>query len=327
MTLVTVFREKYARSYPQLDADKPLRPIDKGHVLDLGQALDRPYSTDAHFSSYRSPNGHRLNHESLKQGTPIDLEAIVFDVDGAGHAATPQWRKEERAKVVALAAVHPEPYFYETRGGYRLVYRQQAPTVLETAADAAEWSRIYAIAVAHLEQRFSIVADPACSDWQRLYRLPRATRDPGGLPENHPYWGDHNKIGTLFLEASRADVTKAQKAAPNSFRKPREFAAYGGNGDGLMFWLLKLGGDIVGEAPRGGWICRCPNRRQHTSVTCGSDSTVVYRPKPGEEIGVVVCKHAHCVKLKTSDWLRLFTEAERDAARQAAGITFKERAA
>ena len=74
------------------------------------------------------------------------------------------------------AAAHPNPYYYETRGGGRIVYVQAEPTVLRSQADAIAWRQEYAIAVAHLARVFGIVADPACSDWQRHYRLPRATR-------------------------------------------------------------------------------------------------------------------------------------------------------
>jgi hypothetical protein len=314
VTDVTVLRDKYVRGWPRHEQG------DRAYVVDLGTALDRDYKSDAHFASYRTHNGRRLTRECLDQDVPVELTAIVFDVDGAGHAATPEWRKGEREKVVALSAAHPGVYYYETRGGYRLVYRQAEPTILRTQADALEWSKIYAVAVAHLEHRYGIIADPACNDWQRLYRLPRATRDPGGRPENHPFWGNASEIGTLMIEASWADVTKAERAAPKAFRAPRDLPTYAGGGDGLLFWALRLRGEVIGPAPRGGWICRCPNRRQHTACTDGSDSTVVYPAAGGSEIGALHCKHAHCINLTLRDWLRLFSDAELDAAREAAGI-------
>lgn len=320
MSLVTIFRNKYARSWPQLEADKPLRSVDRGRVVELGHALDQDYAGDAHFAPYRSPNGQRLNYQALAQGTPIELHAIVFDVDGPGHAATPAWRRELREKVVSLAAAHPDPFYYETRGGGRVVYGQAEPTILETEADALEWSRVYTIAVAHLEQRFGIVADPACCDWQRLYRLPRATRDRGGSPENHPYWGNVDKIGNLTIQASWADVAKATKTNERVFRQPRTLPNFAGSGDGLLFWLLKLRGEIIGTESRGGWICRCPNRNQHTSCTDGTSSTICYPPRAIGELGVIVCKHGHCVGHTLRQWLAYFSDSEIEAAREAAGI-------
>jgi hypothetical protein len=318
LSFVTVFGSKYAKGWPRHEQGE------RGYVLELGQALDREYSTDAHFAAYRTYNGRRLTRECLDQSVAVELTCIVFDVDGANHAATPEWRRVEREKCVALNAAHPGLYMYETRGGYRLVYRQAEPTVLRAQADALEWSKVYAVAIAHLADRYGIDADPACCDWQRLYRLPRATRDAGGIPENLPYSGDHRAIGTLLIEASWADVAKAKKEAARAFREPRDLPAFAGGGDGLLFWALKLRGDVIGAAPRGGWICRCPNRRQHTSNTDGSDSTVVYPASDGQ-VGWLCCKHGHCCNLTLRDWLRMFSDAELERARELAGI--KERAA
>lgn len=324
MSTVTVFRDKFARGWPRHEQGE------RGYVLDLGQALDREYSTDAHFAAYCTPNGRRLVREAIDQGVAIELTCIVFDVDcaethGTAEPVPVRWRHELREKVIAMAAAHAAPFFYETRGGARIVYRQTEPTILRSQADALEWSKIYAVAVAHIEDRFGIVADPACCDWQRLYRLPRATRDVGGRPENHPFWGDHTAIGTLLIEASWGDVAKAKKEAARTFREPRDVPSYTGTGDGLLFWALKQRGDVIGKAVRGGWICRCPNRQQHTTNTDGSDSTVVYPASDGQ-LGWLCCKHGHCCNLTIRDWLRMFSDAEIDAARQVAGIP-KERAA
>lgn len=319
MSLVTVFRDKYARSWPRFPQGAP------GYVRRIGQVLEREYSTDAHFAAYTSPNGRRLCREALDEGVAVELNAIVFDIDcpethGTAAPVPVRWRIALREKVIALFAAHPGGYFYETRGGARVVYRQPEPTVIETQADALEWSQIYTVAVAHLAERFDIVADPACCDWQRLYRCPRATRDGGGSPENHPDSGDPHAIGTLCIEASWADVAKAQKQNERAFTRPREnLPTFAGGGDGLLFWALKLRGEVIGQAPRGGWICRCPNRRQHTSNTDGTDSSVVY-PAANGEVGFICCKHAHCVGLTLRDWLACFSQSELEAARAAAGI-------
>jgi hypothetical protein len=194
------------------------------------------------------------------------------------------------------------------------------PTILRSQADAQQWSRGYAVAIAHIENRFGIVADPACNDWQRLYRLPRATREAGAGCENHPTSGNASDIGTLVIQASSADVEMAQKRAARAFRPPKADApAFFATGDGLLFWALKLRGEVIGQAPRGGWVCRCPNRRQHSSNTDGSDSTVVYPASQGE-VGFICCKHGHCVGLTLRDWLACFSDAELNAAREAAGI-------
>ncbi|MGC4088333.1 MAG: hypothetical protein QM756_10620 [Polyangiaceae bacterium] len=216
MTAVTVLRHKFVRGWPRQAAGEGCM------VLDLGEALSREYSEDAHFAAYYSPNGRRLTREAIDELGRVELTCIVFDVDGPDHAADERWRRETRDKVQALAAEHPGLFYYETRGGARIVYRQEEPTVLRSQADANEWSRAYAIAIAHLERRFGIAADPACNDWQRLYRLPHATRDEGKSPENWPIWGNPRSIGTLLLDAEPADVRRAQATSRASFNSSHE---------------------------------------------------------------------------------------------------------
>jgi hypothetical protein len=312
--VVTVFKDKYARGWPR-HADGQ-----RGYLLPLGAALDRSYTSDAHFVAYRTPNGRRLVREALDQGVSVALTCIPFDLDcpethGTSEPPPIGWRQAVRDAVRRLATEHPDPYYYETRGGARIVYRQTEPTIIKTQADAREWSQVYAVAVAYLERRFGLHADPSCCDWQRHYRLPRATRDVGGQPENHPVWGDVNKIGTLVINATPSDVIRAKRTVRRVFRPLREFA---GNGDGLLFHALKLRGDIVGTSARGGWICLCPNRAEHTANTDGTDSTVVY--PASSDVGAINCKHGHCDGFLVTDWLRFFTDAELDAARTAAGI-------
>jgi hypothetical protein len=312
--VITVMRDKYVRSWPQHEHG------DRAFAMELGHALERDYSSDAHFAAYHSPNGRRLSCKAIDELGAIGLGVIVFDVDGPNHQATEEWRRELRVKVQALAVKHPAPYYYETRGGARIVYRQSEPTVLRAPADAKAWSREYAVACAYLQRAFAIEADSACSDWQRLDRLPHATRD-GGRPENLPLLGDAGAIGTLVIDATAADVALAEARAKRTFReRARRAEPRVTLGHGLFFYLLHARGDVDGDAaPRGGWIVRCPNQAQHTVNTDWTTSTVLYPPDDGD-LGYVECKHAHCRELTTKEWLRLFSDPEIDAARRAAGL-------
>jgi hypothetical protein len=128
--LVTVFDDKFVRSAPALDPEKPWRERDRGRVLCLRDALAADYPTDAHFTAYASPNDCRLNSESLPEfaargGIPITCG--VFDSDGPTHGtgepAPEWWRKEQREKMVALAQEFPGVYYYETKGGIRFLWR------------------------------------------------------------------------------------------------------------------------------------------------------------------------------------------------------------
>jgi hypothetical protein len=313
--VITVMRNRYVPGWPRNPDGERV------YALDLGAALEREYRTDSHFAAYHTPNARRLTREAIDALGAIELTVIVFDVDGPGHAASEQWRSELRAKVQALAAVHPSPYYYETRGGARIVYQQREPTLLRVQDDAVEWSRVYAVAVAYLERRFGIISDPACHDWQRLFRLPHATRDSGSRPENWPTWGDPHSIGALVIDAEQADVERAQRAS-KAFRErsARPFEPSAASGEGLLFWLLRARGAIGRDAPRGGWIVLCPNRAQHSTDTDGADATVLFPPGPGEQIGMIHCLHAHCSQFTARQWLALFPESEMRAARAAAGI-------
>jgi hypothetical protein len=320
VTRVTVLPDAFRRSWPPREG-KPLRPHDRAYVLDLGAALERSYEADAHFAVYSTPNRHRLNYRALEQGVTVELAALVFDLDGPNHVATPEWRTETRQKICALFEAEGAGFYYETRGGARVVYRQEEPTVIATQEDGKEWRRNYAVLVANLARRFGLAADPACSDWQRLFRLPRATRDEGGSPENHPCFGDPQHIANLFVQATEEDVAAAKRKSRTPHEKQtRTWTMSTTTGDGLLYALLRARGDVGEEVEHGKWIVRCPNRSRHTTNTDGTSSTVLYEPRNGA-IGMLDCKHAHCCNLSLREVLNFFSDAEIGAVWRAAVLS------
>jgi hypothetical protein len=318
MTLVTVFADKYVRSLPALDEEKPVRQCDRGEVVDVADALERNYMRDAHFATYASPNSHRLNFKSLANGTAIELTCIVFDVDGPGHAemlVTDPWRRELRNRMECLAAKHPQPFYYETAGGARIVYRQPTPTILRTREDAVEWSRDYVLVVAYLKRQFGIKADPACADWQRLYRLPRATRK--GVLQNWPTLGEPTDIGSFVADVSLADV-ETVAVEQRKHLSPRKTLSFNGTGRGVLFHALQKRGDIAGAHSSGAVLIRCPNESEHTTGQTGDGSTLLYPPDDAHNVGAIFCLHGHCSGLMVRDWLKKFSHQELEAAREAA---------
>jgi hypothetical protein len=328
MTAVTIFRDKFAHAWPTHEHGAP------GYVFDLGRTLARTYTTDAHFTAYQTSNGRRLSREALDHGVAVELGAFVFDVDCDATHGTPErppeaWRRELRNKVSALAELHPGPYFYETRGGGRIVYAQPTPTPIRTHDDAKQWSRNYAVAVAYLARVAGIIADGACSDWQRFFRAPHATRERGGKPENWSVFGDPKRIGNLVIEPSHADLETAKRTS-TLFReqRAREPSPLGVGGDGLFYHALRMRGHVGESAARGGWICVCPNSSAHSTNTDWTRSTIVVPPDPGHEIGLILCKHAHCwERFSVQQWLRMFSDSELEIARLAAGIKPRQRRA
>lgn len=319
---VSVMRTKYAKSWPRHAHG------DAAYVLPLGVALTRTYRSDAHFAQYRSPNGRRLAAEALEQGVGVNLEVIAFDVDcpethGSSKPAPEQWRHCMRDKMRALSRTHPHPYYYETRGGARIVYRQEEPTLLRTRDDGREWARTYAVALAYLARCFGIHADPACADWQRLYRLPHATREQNEGPENWSVLGDAACIGALTINATQEDVDRAMRAS-KAFRVPRIAnlaPCTQQDGYGLLYHALRARGAVFDRRPDGAFVVRCPRELQHTSGRTGDGSTLLYLPAPGEQVGAIHCLHGHCAGVDVRGWLREFSTDELEAARQAAGIT------
>lgn len=327
MTLVSVMRDRYVKGWPQhVDGEFIYR-------LELGEALERAYTTDAHLVAYPTPNRRRLKREALDHGVSVELSAIFFDFDcaathGTKEPAPESWRRELRDKVCRLFEAHGAGYYYETRGGARVVYQQDEPTVISSHEDALEWSRGYVVLVANLKRRFGLDADPSCKDWQRLFRAPHATRTPGGRPENWPTFGDPSRIADLFIEASAEDVAEATRTS-REFRtdRTRNLNAPGAVDEGLLPWLLQLRDELGDNAPRGGRIALCPNRSQHTVKTDGTDATVCYPARDGGELGSIHCLHAHCQQFTPKDWLEFFSDAEKDLARERAGIAPRKRAA
>lgn len=320
MTLVTVMRDRYVPGWPAHEDGE------SAYAFNLAEALGRDYSTDAHLTAYRTPNGRRLTRDAIERGVAIELTCVLFDLDGPDHRATPEWRRETRERVQALEAAHPGVYFYETRGGARLVYRQAEPTIIRSHEDARAWRQTIAVAIAYFERRFGLVADQGCSDWQRLYRLPRATRERGGAPENLPTWGNPSAIGSLEINATAADVAVARQRS-KAFREPRPRKVESTatcDGFGLLYWALKLRGDVLADHSSGAFVVRCPRESDHTTGTTGDGSTLLYLPsRGGDELGFIHCLHSHCSDLSPKEWLREFSKSERDAARERAGIKRK----
>ncbi len=137
----------------------------------LARALTVAWPTDAHFQACSSPAlPHRLTGACLGK-FPIRIVAFVVDIDSA-------W---DPAKVFHLDAAHPGGAYYQTRGGWRVVFREDFPIANES--DAKLWSEQYILRLGYLARAFGIVADPKCRDWTRIFRLPFVVRD--GVPQQY----------------------------------------------------------------------------------------------------------------------------------------------
>lgn len=280
---------------------------DKGgrvEYVPIGVALSRRYSTDAHTAAWSVPEvARRLDKgapEKVEHG--IKMMVMFADVDGHGVPDLEAWRMAERVKVDALRADHPGVIEYDSRGGYRLVARLATPIFIRDASDAAAWRCIYLSWVRYLDRRYGIKADPACKDWQRLYRLPHATRDEGGKPEDLPIRGSLDAIGEWHPELTAADLAveeeKTTTAAATEDSRGRLWDAFARRG-----WLGE-------QVEPGKWKARCPWMPMHTSGALFDGSTVVYEASAGRDLGWFHCSHAHCDGRPIEEVIAVFTDEE-----------------
>jgi hypothetical protein len=319
VTVASVMPDRRSRGWPRHEQGESV------YVRELGHILARTYRTDGHFVQYATPNGRRLTMDALDH-LEVEIGCIAFDIDcsavhGSPEPAPETWRVELIEQVRALAAVHGEPFLYMTRGGGRIVCRLPSPVWLRANEDAKRWAQDYAITVAYLDRCFGLQCDAACADWTRLFRCPRATREPGGGPERWPTYGDPYRIASLQIDASSEDMATARDRS-KAFAAARvlDFTPCSADGYGLLYHALRARGSLRHARGSNAFVIRCPNEAQHSVGSTADGSTLLYLPARGEELGMVHCKHAHCSGLRVRDWLRLFSETELDVARQAAGI-------
>lgn len=152
-------------------------------VLPLGEALETAWSTDAHCVSYCVEGEDawpRLNKPVLKdiiqQGRRVLCSILIFDYDNEDHGPWTQGSLEAfLAKLEELATsgfslATSWAALYTTRGGARLVYQ------LEEPISAPEAEARHRGVVSEFKKR-GIFLDQSCSDWTRLFRLPKVLRD------------------------------------------------------------------------------------------------------------------------------------------------------
>lgn len=201
--------DRFARAWPKPDAPA-------AQYLPIESAFGTTWSWDAHFAAYSRPDvPYRLDSHS-PGADDVQMVLAAFDVDAPAKAATPEWYGQELPKVQAVAAAHPGVWVYPTRGGYRLVWRLAAPQ------PTRGWWRYVKAWLGYLETSFGIAADPKCTDWTRLYRLPLVMRDGRQTTGAAVQYGAGTWAPPVVVAAEppRAAVTAAPRAP-----RPAAYAA------------------------------------------------------------------------------------------------------
>ena len=163
--------------------------------IDLDEALERQWDTDAHFVTYVADDGAgeemyaRINKGAFLQqleqaGGRVVVRALVFDHDLPRDAENEkqEWSAESLESFLgdlneALGNSNLEPTaWYSTLHGSRFVYELTEP-VAPLDAEAMMLG-----IMAEFKQR-GIELDDACKDWTRMFRLPNVEREGHGRYE------------------------------------------------------------------------------------------------------------------------------------------------
>jgi hypothetical protein len=252
------------RAWPKYADAKPVS------CLPLRVALTRPFTTDAHFAAYAMPShpyqlsSGAVGHPELPDGVCMVL--AVFDVDGHEQADIEGWWSAECAKVTALRGQHPNLFAYRTRAGYRAVDQLPEPIMLCTNADVEGWRQRYLTWVAYLDRCFAILADPACKDWTRIFRLPHATREPASPPQNYEVIGDARHLGIWAPEITSSDTEQAVSCGkrPSAHAPRLRVSDSASAGEGLFYHAFAGRGWIGSAIEANKWAVACPWEDTHT---------------------------------------------------------------
>ena len=175
----------------------------------LEEALSTAYPFDAHLTMYRvvgqgtCPRINKTGYQYLAdEGYAVVAEHVFVDVDNPNHA--PWSGPEEIAETLRKVRATPlgkNAGFYATRHGYRLFWRLREPL------DVRYYESLSVQLIERLLQD-GIIADDACTDWTRLFRLPHATPEGDRQPIDLPFDFAH---GILAFEPAALTESRMPK--------------------------------------------------------------------------------------------------------------------
>lgn len=304
MTSIAVIRDQKVIGFDGPSADwragagvnQQGRPVRASlEVRELRAALEATHRTDAHFTCYllmrdgapleRMPRLRKMPEalDALRSwGLEVSLSLLAADIDNPGHA---RWASDDeaRARCAEVAVLLPTAGVYASRAGFRVVQ----PLTSSVAADAYE-----SIAEAWREQlgKLGIEADPSCSDWTRLFRLPHVRRD------RRPYRSPAVLLDAMAPIDPPAPLENFLKVpVGKKTRAPRFIGPIGLVDDSLLARAFEAAGWLgqsIGASKR---AVQCPWETSHSMGTRFDTSTVLFGPSSGRPRGYFHCSHGHCV--------------------------------
>jgi len=174
---VAVARNKYARGYERPGDDVPLAY----EVVELRDALERVYKSDAHLVTYvvegaeRQP---RVNKAGLPYfDRPVSVESFFCDIDNPDHA---RWDADLLA---AARRQYEDLPAFQTAGLYLTAHGRRVVQPIVTPIPAQHVEPYLRRWLLSLEDQ-GLPVDWACRDWTRHFRLPHVRR--GGADYRSP---------------------------------------------------------------------------------------------------------------------------------------------
>jgi len=191
MSRVAVARHTRIRGFDGVREKVP----DAYEVLDLREALERRYQTDAHLVAYVVPGAARqprINKSGLPHfGRPVQMGVFLCDVDNPDHALWTDETLAESLEQYDHLEVLQTAGVYHTARGRRIVQPIEEPIAVE---DVEPYIRRWFLEL----ERAGLAVDWSCRDWTRHYRLPHVVRD--GVWYRSPFV-DLRRMRPIALEA------------------------------------------------------------------------------------------------------------------------------
>lgn len=300
----------------------------QGWAVPLLQALVEPLPFDGHLTQYAPlANPTRLKTELFAlPGAEVRQQLLIHDFDDpVAHETKTPARVEWRAEFARLAA-QLGTFVWWSRGGAKALWLLPEPVVLRNRRDCALWKIWHECTAAYLLGRFGVVADLACADWGRLFRVPHATRRGNaapdaygtlaGRPEAPATWTADVSGFLSRIRARRLEASPAASAAPRPY-PPGPFNPYAA---GLLATLLAARGWLGRELQPGKWACRCPSSSERGDHGLEHDSCVIWAAcwaaDPSATLGWLHCSHNRCRELTPAKALAYFAPEEIAAAQR-----------
>lgn len=199
----------------QIGADTLTTPAPFVERVSLSEALSREWPTYAHFTQYDVVGAGFEQWPRLKKTGPVLgqiramggdvlMRVVGLDFDNPGHADWLPGQIDDTLRMLEsspLPLAHQWCAFYTTKRGFRLVYELSEAMPVDRA-EPHHRGMVAAFRAAGFDG-----VDLNCSDWTRLFGLPRVMRD-GRMSSQQPYF----QMFTIEERLDLATVAPSQKA-------------------------------------------------------------------------------------------------------------------